>query len=86
MDANHYKHKKHLQWREAVLRRAGYLCEECRKYGRTDRYGNPVAAVTAHHIQHLKDRPDLAYDVTNGMALCNACHNKYHPERPKRWR
>ena len=59
--------------------------EECKKYGRHDKDGNPVAAVTAHHIQHLEDRPDLAYDVRNGQALCNACHNKAHPEKPKHW-
>lgn len=85
MDDNHYRHARHRKWREAVLRRAGYLCEECKKYGRHDKDGNPVAAVTAHHIQHLDERPDLAYDVRNGMALCNACHNKMHPEKPKHW-
>lgn len=84
-DENHYRHARHRAWREAVLKRAGYLCEECRKYGRHDKDGNPVRAVTAHHIQHLDDRPDLAYDVRNGMALCNACHNKMHPEKGGRY-
>lgn len=77
----HYTHARHRAWRQKVLKRAGYLCEECKRYGRLDKNGNPVAAVTAHHIQHLEDRPDLAYDVTNGQALCLACHNKKHPEK-----
>lgn len=77
----HYDGAKHKAWRAAVLRRAGYLCEECRRYGRVDEDGLPVQAITAHHIKHLEDAPELAYDVTNGMALCARCHNKKHPEK-----
>lgn len=77
----HYNKRRHRAWSDKVLRRAGNLCEECRRYGRLDSRGMPVAAVHAHHILHVKDRPDLAYDVTNGMALCEACHNKKHPEK-----
>lgn len=77
----HYNSAKHKRWREKVLHRAGYLCEECRRYGRTDAQGLPVAATTAHHIQHLEDRPDLAYTVANGRALCASCHNAAHPEK-----
>lgn len=29
-----YHRAKHRAWREKVLRRAGYLCEECARYGR----------------------------------------------------
>lgn len=77
----HYKSARHKAWREKVLRRAGYLCEECRRYGRVDAKGLPVAATTAHHIQHLEDRPDLAYSLDNGRALCARCHNEAHPEK-----
>ena len=64
----HYDSARHDAWRAAVLRRAGYLCEECRRYGRTDKDGLPVRATTAHH---------------NGRALCEKCHNKAHPEKGK---
>ena len=77
----YYTDKKHLKWREAVLRKAGYLCEECKRYGRTDKNGLPVAATTAHHIKHRDEYPELQYDVSNGRALCDACHNKAHPEK-----
>ena len=77
----YYKSPKHKAWREKVLRRAGYLCEECRRYGRVDQDGNPVAAVTAHHIKHRDEYPELQYDVSNGQALCAACHNQAHPEK-----
>ena len=62
-DNPHYNGERHRTWAAKVLRRAGYRCEECRRYGRTD-----------------KD-PELAYDLANGRALCEACHNKMHPEK-----
>lgn len=80
-DIKHYNKRRHRQWAEKVLKRAGYLCEECRRYGRTDAQGNPVAAVVAHHKLPLKEYPEKAYDVTNGEALCLKCHNKRHPEK-----
>ena len=83
---DHYSNARHRQWREAVLKRAGYLCEECKRYGRTDKRGLPVAATTAHHIKHRDEYPELQYDVTNGRALCESCHNKAHPEKGKNGR
>ena len=76
-----YHSAKHRHWRDRVLRRAGYLCEECKRYGRT------TPATVAHHVKHVEEYPELRYDVTNGRALCAACHNKYHPEKGgKIWR
>jgi HNH endonuclease. len=79
----YYSGAKHRKWREAVLRRAGYLCEECRRYGRMDEKGLPVAATTAHHIKHRDEYPELQYIISNGRALCEKCHNKAHPEKGK---
>ena len=70
-----YHRARHLRWRELVLRRAKYLCEECARYGRT------TPATVAHHIKHADEYPELRYDVTNGRALCAACHNREHPEK-----
>ena len=77
----HYMSARHKRWRAAVIRRAGGLCEECRRYGRTDRDGLPVAATTAHHIKPREEFPELEYDLDNGRALCEACHNRAHPEK-----
>ena len=77
----YYNSPRHKAWAEKVLRRAGYLCEECRRYGRLDKNGLPVRATTAHHIKHRDEYPELQYDVTNGRALCEKCHNKAHPEK-----
>lgn len=80
----YYSEPRHRKWREAVLRRAGYLCEECRRYGRLDKDGLPVAATTAHHIKHREEYPELQYIVSNGRALCADCHNAAHPEKGRK--
>ena len=78
---SYYTSARHRRWREAVLRRAKYLCEECKRYGRTDADGMPVRATTAHHIKPRETYPELQYDVSNGRALCDACHNHAHPDK-----
>ena len=70
-----YKSSKWKHKRLAVLRRDGYLCQNCKRYGRM------TPATTVHHIQHLEDRPDLALDAKNLISLCAACHDKAHPEK-----
>ena len=82
----HYNSARHKVWAEKVLRRAGYLCEECRRYGRLDSHGLPVRATTAHHIKHRDEYPELQYDVMNGRALCERCHNRAHPEKGGYWK
>lgn len=57
------------------MRRDKYLCQDCKRYGRN------TQAEVAHHIQPINERPDLAYSLSNGIALCNACHSKRHPEK-----
>lgn len=78
---DYYNRARHRAWRGKVLKRAGYLCEECRRYGRRDADGQPVAAKIAHHIMPREKYPELQYKVDNGRALCEACHNKAHPEK-----
>lgn len=77
----HYKSSRHLAWRDKVLRKAGGLCEECRRYGRLDADGLPVRATVAHHKKPIDEYPELAYAVSNGQALCAMCHNRKHPEK-----
>lgn len=77
----YYDSKRHRVWREKVLRRAHFECEECRRYGRRDSHGLPVAATTAHHIKPRELYPELQYRLDNGRALCAACHNRAHPEK-----
>ena len=82
----HYNSVRHKVWAEKVLKRAGYLCEECKRYGRLDSHGLPIRATTAHHIKHRDEYPELQYDVSNGRALCEKCHNRAHPEKGGYWK
>lgn len=70
-----YGTSKYKAWREKVMKRDKYLCQECARYGRR------TEATVAHHIKHLDEYPELRYSVANGMALCAACHSKAHPEK-----
>lgn len=70
-----YKSPRWEKKREHILRRDGYLCQECRRYGKM------VPATTVHHIEHLDEHPELAYTDSNLESLCAACHNKAHPEK-----
>ena len=71
----YYPSAKHKSWREKVLRKDKYLCQECL------RYGKKTPATIAHHVKPVEEYPELRYRVDNGRALCMACHNKEHPEK-----
>lgn len=48
---------------------AHYLCEVCKDKGIYN-YRN----VEVHHIEKLKDRPDLLIEDSNLICLCKDCH------------
>lgn len=77
----YYNKGRHKKWRADVIRRAGGLCQECKRYGRVDKDGLPIVATVAHHIKHREDYPELQYVLSNGRALCESCHNAAHPEK-----
>lgn len=81
-----YHSAAYKRWREAVLRRDKYLCQICKRYGRTDADGLPVRGNVAHHIKTVEEHPELRLRVENGMCICEKCHNRIHPEKPKNWR
>ncbi len=67
-----------LSWqrkRRAILKRDGYMCKRCRRYGKN------VEASVVHHIKHLDEHPELALVDSNLISLCDKCHNKEHPEK-----
>ena len=70
-----YHGTRWLKKREYILRRDGYRCQECKRYGRL------TPATQVHHIQPLEENPELAYENTNLVSLCLACHNAKHPEK-----
>ena len=70
-----YMGRKWKRKRMAVLRRDAYQCQDCRRYGRMRQ------ATEVHHIKHLDEYPELAYESDNLISLCHACHNARHPEK-----
>lgn len=72
-----HKSRKWKRKREYILRRDKYMCQRCKRYGRT------TEAKEVHHIKHADEYPELAYDNKNLISLCHACHNHEHPEKAK---
>lgn len=70
-----YNDPKWKRKRRKILRRDGYRCRECRRYGRNRE------ATEVHHVKHVDEWPELAYKDENLVSLCHACHNKMHPEK-----
>lgn len=50
------------------------LCSD--PFGEHKRLGRIVAASEVHHRIGLAERPDLAFDVNNLMAVCRSCHRQ----------
>lgn len=70
-----YKRSSWKTKREKVLRRDQYLCQECKRYGRS------TAATTVHHIHPLEHYPELALVSANLLSLCGACHDAMHDRK-----
>lgn len=64
--------------RERILRRDGYKCQMCKRYGRN------TDATTVHHVKHVDEYPELAWEDGNLVSLCAACHDKAHPEKGRK--
>ena len=57
-----YKH-----WRTDVFKRDEYTCRGC---------GVVSGYLTAHHIKSFAHYPELRFELTNGLTLCEPCHSK----------
>lgn len=71
-------------WRRArrqALERDLYLCVECMGAYRRREISAPKSATVVHHIKPLAGHPEMALDLDNLESLCDACHNKKHPEK-----
>lgn len=92
-DQRYQKLLNSKRWHEVkayVKRRAGGLCERCRREGIEAgvQGGFLTPGVDCHHIIPVESaNPDipgemerLAYDVNNIELLCVACHTKTHEE------
>jgi len=56
------------KWRETVKKRDNYMCQFC---------GLPIE-LNAHHIESYNNNPELRTTLSNGITMCNECHNDFH--------
>lgn len=70
-----YKSSAWRRKRRKILARDNYECQVCKQEGRYNK------GVVVHHIEHLEDRKDLALEDDNLLTVCEACHNRLHPEK-----
>lgn len=61
--------KQSREWVLKVKERANYTCECC---GSTELKG-----ISSHHIQSWAIYEELRYDLSNGVCLCDNCHNPF---------
>lgn len=72
-DYSDFHNKK--AWRDkriVILKRDGYQCRECKRYGKI------IEADTVHHILPIEERYDLRLNNKNLLSLCESCHEKMH--------
>lgn len=62
--------RDYKRWRYDVFLRDAFTCQECGDA----RGGN----LNAHHIKGFADFPELRFEVSNGITLCETCHGKKH--------
>lgn len=54
-------------WRESVYKRDNWTCQEC---------GIRGGQLHPHHIMSFAEFPDLRFEISNGITLCESCHKK----------
>lgn len=64
-----------------ALERDFHICQDCLRAKSRGEMTRPRTATVVHHIQPVELRPDLRLDLENLVSLCDACHNKRHPEK-----
>jgi len=60
------------QWRNRVYKRDDWTCKLC---GSRSRSKNLIT-LNCHHIKRFNDYPELRFEVSNGVTLCEDCHRK----------
>jgi len=58
-------------WRIEVFNRDNFTCQLCEARSKA---GNPVV-LNSHHIIRFIDNEELRFKLSNGITLCEKCHN-----------
>lgn len=78
-DADRKRFYNSTEWRELRAKKlaSNPLCEECRRGGLLK------AATTVHHLEEVKDYPELKLDWDNLESSCASCHSRHHASKGK---
>lgn len=76
-----YKSRAWRSLRAMALERDHWLCQDCLAAKARGEMIRPRTATVVHHILSVEARPDLRLEIDNLVSLCDACHNKRHPEK-----
>lgn len=60
--------REYKVWRKLVFTRDNNICKLC----------SSDKNLVAHHILEARYYPELIYEVSNGVCLCNSCHKVLH--------
>lgn len=70
---------RYYKWRDEVIRKGDNKCSVCDKtLGITCECCGQKVQMYAHHVKPVKQYPELAFDVSNGILLCYSCHQNVH--------
>ena len=58
--------------RKKILKRDGYMCQVCKRFGKR------LDATTVHHIYPAEKYPEYVWHDWNLISLCGKCHDKMH--------
>ena len=65
---------EYKEWRNGIFKRDNWQCQNC---GTKSKKGKKVY-LHAHHLKSVAEYPELIYEVSNGITLCDKCHHLMH--------
>lgn len=66
--------QEYKEWRRKVFERDNYTCQN--KKCNTKSGNGKTIYLEAHHKKEAKKYPELIYKISNGITLCDKCHNE----------
>ena len=76
-----YKSQAWRRLRAVALERDHWICQDCLAQKRAGARIRARQATVVHHVVPRETQPELALELDNLVSLCEACHNKRHPEK-----
>jgi len=62
-------------WRQSIFKRDGFTCQLCSTFNHKG-LGKTIR-LNAHHLKSWTHHPELRYSVSNGLTLCQDCHDEF---------